>query len=145
MVLARLVLAVWLNVGIWLDPATLLSIPVVAFLLRVALGSYVLYMARGFYADPFAYFRKWMPAMPEYEWMGQLIRGAACFCVWGGCFIVATAIATQILGLFGWPFAVLLVLLAATVTYFVLPEKVWPDPRGGSGGETGSNSLGRMK
>jgi hypothetical protein len=110
-----------------LDPAALLSIPAVAFTLRVALGAYVLFMARGFYADPFAYFRKWMPQMPEYEWMGQLIRGAACFCVWGGCFIVATAIVTQIFGLYGWPFAILLVLLAAILTYFLLPAKVWPD------------------
>ncbi len=110
-----------------LDPAALLSIPAVAFTLRVALGAYVLFMARGFYADPFAYFRKWMPQMPEYEWMGQLIRGAACFCVWGGCFIVATAIVTQIFGLYGWPFAILLVLLAGILTYFLLPAKVWPD------------------
>jgi hypothetical protein len=115
------------ELAVWLDPAALLSIPVVAFGLRVALGSYVLYMARGFYADPFAYFRKWMPDMPEYLWMGQLIRGAACFCVWGGCFIVATAIATQILGLYGWPVAFALIALGAIGTYFLLPRKVWPE------------------
>lgn len=124
-----------LDHAMWLDPAALLSVPVVAFALRVALGSYVLLMARGFYADPFAYFRKWMPNMPEYEWMGQLIRGAACFCVWGGCFIVATAIVTQVFGLYGWPFAFLLVALAAIATYFLLPEKVWPDSSNASEGD----------
>jgi hypothetical protein len=110
-----------------LDPAALLSNPILAFALRIALGGYVLYMARGFYADPFAYFRRWMPDMPEYLWMGQLIRGAACFCVWGGCFIVATAVATQILGLYGWPVACALIALAAIGTYFLLPRKVWPE------------------
>lgn len=123
-----------------LDPAAVLSSPVLSFALRVALGLYVTWMARGFYADPFAYFRRWMPAMPEFDWMGQLIRGAACFCVWGGCFIVATAIVTQIFGLYGWQFAILLVLLAAIVTYFLLPEKAWP----AANDDPGSDPLQRM-
>jgi hypothetical protein len=104
-----------------IDAAGVLSNPVVAFTLRAALGAYIVYMARGFYADPFAYFRKWMPRFPEYPWMGQAIRGAACFCVWGGCFILATAVATQIFGLHGWPLAIALVVLAAIATWFLLP------------------------
>jgi hypothetical protein len=109
------------------DPAAMLANPILSLVLRIALGTYVLYMARGFYADPFAYFRRWMPDMPEFLWIGQLIRAAACFCVWGGCFILATAVATQILGLFGWPIAFALIALAAIATYFLLPAKQWPE------------------
>ena len=53
---------------------SVLSNPVVAFALRAALGSYVIYMARSFYADPFGYFRRWMPRMPEYGWARSGIR-----------------------------------------------------------------------
>ena len=119
--------------------ADVLSNPVVAFSLRAALGLYVIYMARGFYADPLAYFRKWMPRMPEYPWMRTAIRGGACFCVWGGCFIVATAIATQIFGLHGWPLAYALILLAAIATYFLLPR-----PSESLTDEEG-DSMGRLK
>src|ERR1700677_1875972 len=90
-----------------------LSNPIVAFALRAALGSYIVYMARGFYADPFGYFRKWMPRMTESPIVRKLIRALACFCVWGGCFIVAAAIATQIFGLHGTALAYELVTLAA--------------------------------
>jgi hypothetical protein len=121
------------------DFAKVLSNPAVAFALRAALGAYVVYMARGFYADPFGYFRKWMPRMPEYPWMRQAIRGAACFCVWGGCFIVATAIATQIFGLHGWALAFALVALAAIATWFLLPK----DPA--SLAEDESDNMRRMK
>jgi hypothetical protein len=123
------------------DSAEVLSNPIVAFALRAALGSYVIYMARGFYADPFGYFRKWMPRMTEYPWMRQAIRGAACFCVWGGCFIVATAIATQIYGLHGWPLAFALVALAAIATWFLLPSgspSLTQD-------ESGNDNMRRMK
>jgi len=109
-----------------MDSAEVLSNPIVAFALRAALGSYIVYMARGFYSDPFGYFRKWMPRMPEYPWMRQAIRGSACFCVWGGCFIVAAAIATQVFGLHGWPLAFALVGLAAITTYFLLPRDETP-------------------
>jgi hypothetical protein len=119
--------------------AEVLSNPVVAFALRAALGAYVIYMARGFYADPFGYFRKWMPRMLEYPWMRPAIRGAACFCVWGGCFIVAAAIAAQIFGLHGWPLAFALVVLAAIAAWFLLPK--------GSGTltEDESGNMRRMK
>ena len=64
--------------------AELLSYPVVAFVLRVFLGAYVVYMARGFYADPMAYFHKWMPRLPEPAWAKRMIRAWAAFCIWGG-------------------------------------------------------------
>jgi hypothetical protein len=103
------------------DPEVL-SNPVVAFALRAALGAYVIYMARSFYADPLGYFRKWMPRKTENPWEKSIIRGLACFCVWGGCFIVATAVATQIFGLHGLPLAYALVTLAAIATWFLLPR-----------------------
>lgn len=101
--------------------AAMLSNPVVAFALRAALGAYIVWMARGFYADPLGYFRKWMPRMQEEPWMRSVIRGAALFCVWGGCFIVLAAIATQILNLHGITLAIVLVALAAVAAYFLLP------------------------
>jgi hypothetical protein len=107
-------------------PAEFLSNPVVAFALRAIFGAYVIYMARGFYADPMNYFRKWMPRMPQDPWRKRLIRGAACFCIWGGCFIIVTAVATQIFGLHGWPLAFALVLLAALATPLLLPANVVP-------------------
>ena len=99
-----------------------LSNPIAAFALRAALGIYIVYMARGFYADPFAYFRKWMPRMTETTVARKVIRALACFCVWGGCFIVATAIATQIFGLHGLLLAYGLVTLAAIATWFLLTK-----------------------
>jgi len=121
--------------------AEVLSNPVVAFSLRVALGLYIIYMARGFYADPLGYFRKWMPRMPEYPWMRPAIRGAACFCVWGGCFILTTAIATQIFGIYGLAAAFALMMLAAIVTYFLLPK---PSSRLNAD-EAEDNGMGRLK
>ena len=99
-----------------------LSNPVVAFALRAALGAYIIYMARGFYADPLGYFRRWMPRMTENTWAKSIIRSLACFCVWGGCFIVATAIATQIFELHGMTLAYALVTFAAIATWFLLPK-----------------------
>jgi hypothetical protein len=101
----------------------LLANPVIAFSLRAALGVYVVWMAREFYADPMGYFRKWMPRMLELPWMRPVVRGAALFCVWGGCFIVLTAFATQIFGLHGATLAVVLVLLAALTTWLLLPKQ----------------------
>ena len=121
--------------------AEILSNPIVAFALRAALGAYIIYMARGFYADPFGYFHKWMPQMPELPWMRQAIRGAAAFCVWGGCFIVAAAVAAQIFDLHGWLLAFALVMLAAIAAYFLLPEG--GSPR--SGDEPEEENLRRSK
>ena len=83
------------------DPVQFIANPVVALSLRVALGGYVIYMARKFYADPTGYFRKSARQMVDLRWLEPTIRALACFCLWGGCFIVATAIAVQILDLHG--------------------------------------------
>ena len=106
---------------VMVDLAQLLANPILAFLLRIALGAYIIYMARGFYQDPLGYFRKWMPRLIEHTWMRQGVRYSACFCVWGGCFIVATAVATQILDLHGNIWAFVLIALAACATYLLLP------------------------
>ena len=124
-----------------MDSADFLSNPIVAFGLRAALGAYIVYMARGFYADPFGYFRRWMPRIRESAGARKLIRGLACFCVWGGCFIVATAIATQIFGLHGIALAYALVTLAAVATWFLLPKSsslLAED-------DSGNDNLRRMK
>ena len=104
------------------DLTAALANPYVAFALRAVLGAYIVFMARGFYADPLGYFRRWMPRVPELAWAKRTIRALACFCVWGGCFILASAIAAQLLDLHGWGYAILLVLLAAVATYFLLPR-----------------------
>jgi hypothetical protein len=52
-----------------------------------------------------------------------VIRGLACFCLWGGCFIVATAFAVQVLGLHGELLAVTLVTLAAIAAWLLLPKQ----------------------
>jgi len=118
-----------------------LSNPIVAFALRAALGSYIVYMARGFYADPFGYFRKWMPRMTESPIVRKLIRALACFCVWGGCFIVAAAIATQIFGLHGTALAYELVTLAAIAAWLLLPKTAPPITEE----DSGNDNLRRMK
>lgn len=102
--------------------AALLANPVVDFALRAALGLYVVWMARDFYADPLSYFRRWMPLLHELPWMRPLIRGAAAFCIWGGCFIVLAAVATLILDQHGVWVAVILVVLAAIAAYLLLPS-----------------------
>jgi len=114
------------------DPAQLLSNPVASVALRVALGGYVIYMARKFYADPTGYFRKSARNMVDLRFLEPIIRGLACFCVWGGCFIVATAIAVQILGLHGDVLALALVTVAAIATWLLLPRQRAADVEGGS-------------
>jgi hypothetical protein len=105
------------------DPAQILSNPVMALALRAALGSYVIYMARKFYADPTGYFRKSARTMIDLRRLEPIIRGLACFCLWGGCFIVATAIAVQILGLHGDVLAMGLIAVAAIAAWFLLPKQ----------------------
>jgi hypothetical protein len=106
-----------------IDPAKALSNPVVAVALRAALGSYVIFMSRKFYADPLGYFRKSARHLIEFPWIGQLVRVMACFCLWGGCFIIATVVAVQIFGLHGDVLAVVLIALAAIATWFLLPRR----------------------
>jgi hypothetical protein len=115
-----------------IDPAQVLSNPVMAVALRAALGSYVIYMARKFYADPTGYFRKSARSLADIPWLAPLVRGLACFCLWGGCFIVATAIAVQILGLHGDVLALALMTLAALAAWFLLPKQRALDTEGGS-------------
>ncbi len=105
------------------DPVQFLANPVVGVSLRVALGGYVIYMARKFYADPTGYFRKSARQMVDLRWLEPTIRALACFCLWGGCFIVATAIAVQILDLHGDVLALALVTLAALAAWFLLPRQ----------------------
>jgi hypothetical protein len=105
------------------DPAQILSNPVMALALRAALGSYVIYMARKFYADPTGYFRKSARTIVDLRRLEPIIRGLACFCLWGGCFIVATAIAVQILGLHGDALAMGLIAVAAIAAWFLLPKQ----------------------
>ena len=101
----------------------MLSNPIAAVGLRAALGGYVIYMARKFYADPLGYFRKAARGMLEFPWLGPVVRGLACFCLWGGCFIVATVIAVQIFGLHGDVLACALILFAAIATGFCFPRE----------------------
>jgi membrane protein implicated in regulation of membrane protease activity len=51
----------------------------------------------------------------------------ALFCLWGGCFIVATAVAVQILGQHGALLAVALVTLSAVAAWLLLPRQVRTD------------------
>jgi hypothetical protein len=105
------------------DPPHFLSVPIVSCSLRIAMGGYVIYMARKFYADPTGYFRKTARKMVDLRWLEPTIRGLACFCLWGGCFIVATAIAVQILDLHGELLALALVTVAAIATWLLLPKQ----------------------
>ena len=106
-----------------LDPARVLSNPVAAVGLRAALGIYLIYMARKFYADPMGYFRKSVRSIPAFPWLRPLVRVLASFCLWGGCFIVAAAVAVQIFGLHGDTLAVVLVALAALAAWLLLPRR----------------------
>ena len=108
------------------EPTEVLANPIVAFALRAALGAYVIYMARGFYADPSHYIQKWMPALPRRAWAKRMVRGWAGFCVWGGCFIIVTAAATQLLGLHGIELLAVLVGSAILGTLLFLPRHPVP-------------------
>ena len=123
-----------------LDVSTILANPLTGLLLRLALGGYIIYMARSFYADPLGYFRKWMPRLDENPLIGTIVKGGALFCLWGGCFIVDTAIATQVFNLHGLPIAVLLIALSAFVTWYLLPASPPSDPHG-----SGAGSIRRLK
>jgi hypothetical protein len=104
------------------EPLQAFSSPVVAAIVRAAFGAYVIYMSRRFYAYPMGYFRKSAPDLTNIPWFRGVVRGLACFCLWGGCFIVATAIAVQILDLHSGDLASVLILAAACATFFLLPK-----------------------
>jgi hypothetical protein len=105
------------------DPAQILSNSVISLALRAAMGSYIIYMARRFYADPTGYFRKSARNLVDLRWLEPIVRGLACFCLWGGCFIVATAISVQILGLHGDILALALVTVSAVAAWLLLPKQ----------------------
>jgi hypothetical protein len=106
-----------------MDHEQTMSNLIVSVMLRAALGCYVIYRSRWFYANPIGYFRKKMPEFPDTPWFRQMVRGLACFCLWGGCFIIATAIAVQILNLRGDTLAPALISVAALATWLLLPNK----------------------
>jgi len=51
-----------------------------------------------------------------------VIRVLACFCLWGGCFIIAAAIAVQILDLHGYVLAIELMAIATMAAWLLLPK-----------------------
>jgi hypothetical protein len=106
-----------------IDPLRFLSDRVVSVSLRVALGGYVIFMSRRFYADPTGYFRKTARQIVDIRWLEPTIRALACFCLWGGCFIVSTAVAVQILDLHGEILALALITVAAIAAWFLLPKQ----------------------
>lgn len=105
-----------------IDPEQILSYPFAAVGLRVLLGGYIIYMARRFYADPLGYFRRSLRSLPDVPWFPLLVRVLAGFCLWGGCFIVAAAIAVQILKLHGDTLLAVLVFLTIFATWLLLPS-----------------------
>jgi hypothetical protein len=114
-------------------PAQVLSNPFVGLVLRVALGSYVIYMARNLYSNPASYLQKSAQWVLDYPWVRHLLRGLACFCLWGGCFILATVVAVQVVSVRGNELAVALIVLSAVAAWLLLPRNFAPRPEGGSG------------
>ncbi len=103
-------------------PAQSVSSFFMAVVFRAVLGGCVIFMARYFYAHPADCFRNPARWTEEYPWVMQVVRGLACFCIWGGCFILGTVIAVQIFGLHGDRLAVALVTLSAIATWLLLPK-----------------------
>jgi hypothetical protein len=101
--------------------AQMLSNPLVTMALRVALGSYVIYMGRNLYKDPGSYFVSSARWVLDYNWVRMLLRALACFCIWGGCFILATVIAVQMFSLHGNNLAVELPVFAVIAAWLLLP------------------------
>jgi uncharacterized membrane-anchored protein len=94
-----------------------------AVVFRAVLGGCVIFMARYFFAHPADCFRDPARWMEEFPWITQMIRSLACFCLWGGCFILGTVIAVQIFGLHGDRLAIALVILSAIAAWFLLPKR----------------------
>jgi hypothetical protein len=113
-----------------------LADPILGVVLRVGLGAYIVYAARGFYADPLGYFRKSLRGFVAPEWLAPVVRGLAAFCLWGGCFILATVIAVQIFHLHGELTAVALVVVAAGIAWLLLPGAT------GTGSHTEDRGIG---
>lgn len=90
--------------------------------LRVVLGSYVIYMGRNLYTNPGSYFASSARWVLAYTWVRILLRSLACFCIWGGCFILATVVAVQIFNMHGNDLAVELAVFATIATWLLLPN-----------------------
>jgi hypothetical protein len=118
--MARTVSAMLVSSVVLTNP---LANPILGVVLRVGLGAYIAYAARGFYADPLGYFRKSLRGFEEPPWLGPVVRVLAVFCLWGGCFILATVVAVQIFHLHGELTAVALVTVAAGMAWLLLPNK----------------------
>ncbi|MGD0830549.1 MAG: hypothetical protein ABR907_06380 [Terracidiphilus sp.] len=97
--------------------------PVVALAIRAVLGGSVIVIARYFYAHPAESFRNSSRVTAEFPWITRMVRGMACFCLWGGCFILGAAVAVQIFGLHGYLLAAALILLSALGAWMLLPRK----------------------
>ncbi|MGA2889165.1 MAG: hypothetical protein ABSE51_14020 [Terracidiphilus sp.] len=104
------------------DVAHSVSHFIVAVALRVALGGYLIYMGRRFYADPLASFRRSARPLPFDPWVRQVLRALAGFCLWGGCFIFGAAVAVQVLGLHGTGLLVTLMAIATIAAWLLLPK-----------------------
>ncbi len=116
--------------------------PAVGVWLKIALATYVVWVARKFYVDPMGYFRRLArnagTVLPELPQVRQLVRWLACFCIWGGCFIIASAVTAQIFNLHGWTYAIVLVILAAIATFLLLPANGAVQSRSREDSDTGS-------
>jgi|SRR5271166_822461 len=115
------------------DLAHILSNRIVATALRVGLGGYLIYMGRDFYTDPLASFHRMARPVPHDPWVKRVIRGLACFCLWGGCFIIGAALAVQIFDLHGYLLAIELMVIATIAAWLLLPKL--PDANAEDGSE----------
>ncbi len=98
-----------------------------ALALRILLGSYLIYIGRVFYADPLASFRSSRRSLPFDPWVRRTLRAIAAFCLWGGCFIIAAAIAVRIFNFHGYLLAVALGAVATGATWLLLPNPAAAD------------------
>lgn len=102
--------------------AHILSHPIAAFVLRAILSGTLIYIGRGFYADPLASFRNSARPLPYDPWVRQALRVMAGFCLWGGCFIFATTVAVHFFGFHGRGLAVVLLAIATVAAWILLPK-----------------------
>ncbi|MGA3371962.1 MAG: hypothetical protein ABSC48_09395 [Terracidiphilus sp.] len=102
--------------------ADILSNLIVAFALRATLGGCLIYIGRVYYADPLASFRGSARPLPYDPLVRQTLRAMAGFCLWGGCFILATAVAVGIFGLHGKMLAAALLAISVAGAWLLLPR-----------------------
>ena len=103
-----------------------LAHPILGAVLRVGLGAYIVYVARWFYADPVGYFRRTLRGFEEPARLSPVVRGLAAFCVWGGCFILATVVAVEVFHQHGELTAVAVIAVAAGMAWLLLPRNLGP-------------------